>query len=62
MMLVIFTVSFGKIKNKITLQETAVIDLKVRGSRLKTRYVVRFSTENKKDNFKILSREKDIDI
>ena len=38
------------------------VDLKVRGSYLKTRYVIRFSTEEKKENFKILSKEKDAQI
>ncbi len=50
------------IKNKTILQEQVSVDLKIRGSYLKTRYVIRFSTEDKKENFKIVSKEKDIEI
>ena len=50
------------IKNKTILQEQVSVDLKIRGSYLKTRYVIRFSTEEKKENFKILSKEKDAQI
>lgn len=54
---------FGNyIKNKISLQEEVAIDLRIRGSYLKTKYVIRFSTKEKKENFKILSKEKDIPI
>ena len=54
---------FGNyIKNKISLQEEVAIDLRIRGSYLKTKYVIRFSTEEKKENFKILSKEKDAQI
>ena len=61
--LVMGTMIFGKyIKNIIPLQEEVTVDLKVRGSYLKTRYVIRFSTEDKKENFKIVSKEKDIEI
>ena len=61
--LVIGTMIFGKyIKNIIPLQEEVTVNLKVRGSYLKTRYVIRFSTEEKKENFKILSKEKDAQI
>lgn len=61
--LVMGTIIFGKyIKSIIPLQEEVTVDLKVRGSYLKTRYVIRFSTEEKKENFKILSKEKDVQI
>lgn len=61
--LVMGTMIFGKyIKNIIPLQEEVTVDLKVRGSYLKTKYVIRFSTEEKKENFKILSKEKDAQI
>lgn len=54
---------FGNyIKNKISLQEEVAIDLRIRGSYLKTKYVIRFSTKEKKENFKILLKEKDIPI
>lgn len=61
--LVIGNIIFGNyIKNKISLQEEVAIDLRIRGSYLKTKYVIRFSTKEKKENFKILSKEKDIPI
>ena len=61
--LVMGTMIFGKyIKSIIPLQEEVTVDLKVRGSYLKTKYVIRFSTEGKKENFKILSKEKDAQI
>ncbi|WP_300393075.1 hypothetical protein [Fusobacterium sp.] len=52
----------GYIKSRIPLQERVEVDLKVRGSYLKTKYVIRFSTEEKKNNFKILSKEKNKEI
>ena len=61
--LVMGTMIFGKyIKSIIPLQEEVTVNLKVRGSYLKTKYVIRFSTEDKKENFKIVSKEKDIEI
>ena len=61
--LVMGTMIFGKyIKGIIPLQEEGTVSLKFRGSYLKTRYVIRFSTEEKKENFKILSKEKDAQI
>lgn len=61
--LVMGTMIFGKyIKSIIPLQEEVTVNLKVRGSYLKTKYVIRFSTEEKKENFKILSKEKDAQI
>ena len=65
--LILFGISekclLGKyIKNKISLQEKVSVDLKIRGSYLKTKYVIRFSTDEKKGNFKILSKEKNKEI
>lgn len=61
--LVMGTMIFGKyIKSIIPLQEEVTVNLKVRGSYLKIKYVIRFSTEEKKENFKILSKEKDAQI
>ena len=61
--LVMGTMIFGKyIKSIIPLQEEVTVNLKVRGSYLKTKYVIRFSTKKKKENFKILSKEKDAQI
>lgn len=47
---------------KLPLQEVVKIDLKIKNSKLKSRYFVRFSTEEKKNNFKILASEKNIPI
>lgn len=57
------TIIFGKyLRNRIPLQEKVTADLNVRGSYLKIKYVIRFSTEEKKGNFKILSKEEDVEI
>lgn len=55
-------VGFGNTNRAIKLQEVVPIDLRLRGSGLKTRYTIRFSTEEKRNNFKILAKEKDIEI
>lgn len=49
-------------RNRINLQEEVTIDLKIRGNYKKTQYIIRFSTEDNKENFKIISRKKDIEI
>ncbi len=57
------SVIFGQGENeKLPLQETVKTELTVRGTMVKQRYIIRFSTEEKKDNFKILSMEKDIPL
>lgn len=51
----------GKIfKSSIPLQEIVKIDITVRDRKVKQRYLVRFSTAEKKNNFEILTTEKDI--
>lgn len=51
----------GKIfKSSIPLQEIVKIDIAVRDRKVKQRYLVRFSTAEKKNNFEILTTEKDI--
>lgn len=51
----------GKIfKSNIPLQEIVKIDITVRDRKVKQRYLVRFSTAEKKNNFEILTTEKDI--
>ncbi len=61
--IILVSFMYGKyIKSRIPLQEMLEVDLKVRGSYLKTKYVIRFSTEEKKNNFKILSKEKNKEI
>lgn len=51
----------GKIfKRSIPLQEIVKIDIAVRDRKVKQRYLVRFSTAEKKNNFEILTTEKDI--
>lgn len=51
----------GKIfKSSIPLQEIVKIDITVRDRKVKQRYLVRFSTAEKKNNFEILITEKDI--
>lgn len=47
---------------KIPLQENTTVELIVKGNSVKQKYKIRFSTEEKRNNFKILSIEKNIEI
>lgn len=47
---------------KRNLQETVTVNLVFKKCRLKNRYIINFSTNNKKNNFEILSIEKNIHI
>lgn len=47
---------------KIELQEKVEIEVGVKGRAVVQRYIVQFSTEEKRNNFKILSEEKNTGI
>lgn len=59
------SVVFGRKQRDISespLQERVRTELKVRGEMVKQRYIIRFSTEKTKNNLKILSMERDIQL
>ena len=55
------SVIFGQGENeKLLLQETVKTELTVRGTMVKQRYIIRFSTEEKKDNETVISGSPEI--